>query len=62
MYLLQEVYCFIISSFIGPIVAAEYRQYYYGSYACILCKFASCYGVLSSRLSSNFQKIIIRFK
>lgn len=43
--MLQEVYCFIISSFIGPIVTAEYRQYYYGSYACMLCKFASGYDV-----------------
>ena len=61
-YMLQEVYCFIISSFIGPIVTVEYREYYYGSYACMLCKFASGYDVFTTRLSSNFQQITISFK
>jgi hypothetical protein len=41
----QEVYCFIISSFIGPGLTAEYRQYYYGSYARTLCQFVSVYDV-----------------
>jgi hypothetical protein len=44
--MLQEVYCFIVPSFVGPGVTTEYRKYYYGSYACILCQFVSGYSVL----------------
>jgi len=50
--MLQEVYCFILSSFIGPGLTAEYRKYYYGYYACMLCLFVNGSYVLSSRLSS----------
>jgi hypothetical protein len=46
--MLQEVYSFIMSSFIGPGLTAEYRKYCYGSYVCtrMLCQFVSGYDVL----------------
>jgi hypothetical protein len=44
--MLKEVYFFIIFSFIGPRVTAEYIKYYYGSYACMLYKFVSGYNVV----------------
>jgi hypothetical protein len=44
--MLQEVYCFIIFSFIGPHVTAECRKYYYCSHVCMLYKFVSRYNAL----------------
>ena len=38
-----RVYCFIIHSFIGLGVTAEYREYYYSSCVSRLCQFVSGY-------------------